>query len=62
MTVVSPRTAAASGSLFSGPARYVASTPWGPWGALGGTFLVFLGQLIGVAVVVAVYSFQHGAG
>ena len=34
MTVVSPR-AVSAGSLFSGPARYVASTPWGPWQALG---------------------------
>ncbi|MEQ1577262.1 MAG: CPBP family intramembrane glutamic endopeptidase [Hyphomicrobium sp.] len=61
MTVVSARLAA-SGQLFSGPPRYVPSTPWGPFGALAATLLIFAGQMFGVAVVVAVYAFQHGAG
>lgn len=58
MTVVSSR-AGSAGSLFSGPARYVASTPWGPWGALGATLLIFAGQLLGVAVVVGVHFFLN---
>lgn len=60
MTVVSAR-ASAAGQLFSGPPRYAPSTPWGPWGALAATLLVFAGQLLGIAVVVAAYYVQHGA-
>ena len=58
MTVVSPR-AVSAGSLFSGPARYVASTPWGPWAALGATLLIFAGQLLGVAAVFGVHAYQN---
>ncbi len=59
MTIVSIRTASAN-QLFSGPPLYQASTPWGPWGALAGTALIFAGQLLGVAVVVGTYAALYG--
>lgn len=59
MTVVTTRAASAS-QLFSGPARYTASTPWGPWGALAATVLIFVGQLLGVAVVAGAYAAMYG--
>lgn len=46
--------------LFSGPPRYEASTPWGPWGALGATVLIFLGQIVGVTLVVFGYMALYG--
>ncbi len=61
MTVVSPRAAGGTSSLFSGPARYVPSTPWGPWTALAATLLIFAGQLLGVGVVMAVYVARFGS-
>jgi uncharacterized protein len=62
MTVVSPRTPTETGLLFSGPPRYEPGTPWGPWGALAATLLIFLGQLLGVAVIMAVYVSRYGTG
>jgi uncharacterized protein len=59
MTVVSPRDAAGS-TLFSGPPRYVPSTPWGPWAALAAVLLIFAGQLLGVGVVMLVYVALYG--
>lgn len=59
MTDISAR-AATAGQLFSGPARYQASTPWGPWGALAATVLIFAGQLLGVAVVAFIYAAMYG--
>jgi uncharacterized protein len=47
MTVVSNRNET-SGGLFSGPPRYQADTPWGPWSALAAVVLIFAGQLLGV--------------
>jgi membrane protease YdiL (CAAX protease family) len=47
-------------ALFKGPARYVANTPWGPGGAIFAAFVVFIGQIAGVAI--AVLALESGAG
>lgn len=40
-------------SLFTGPPRYVASSPWGPLSAAFVTLAVFGGQILGVLLVAA---------
>lgn len=52
MAVVSARATAAQG-LLSGPPRYEAASPWGPWAALAACLLIFAGQIGGVLVAIA---------
>lgn len=57
MTTVTPATGGDGPSLFAGPPRYVASTPWKPIPAILVTVIVFLGQLVGVAVALGLMQF-----
>lgn len=42
--------------LLSGPARYVANTPWRPLPAIAVTILIFAGQIVGVLAAIALIN------
>lgn len=53
---VEPAQPAEKPALFSGPARYVASSPWGAVSATLATFVIFGGQILGILLLGLVLS------
>ena len=49
-------TAALPGNLFSGPPRYQAASPWGPWSALAACLLIIAGQIATAVLALQVFK------